>query len=58
MSDVAQVPGMSDAMTAAVAVMRAAQDMAANTVALVSPAETTAQGRAPLPYSKVLDKLA
>ncbi len=58
MSDVGQVPAMSAAMAVAVAVMRAAQEMATNTVALVAPVDASATGRAPLPYSRVLDKLA
>ena len=58
MSDVGQLPGMSSAMTAAIAVMKAAQQMAANTAALVATAKAGNDGRAPLPYSQFLDKLA
>ena len=58
MSDVGQLPGMSSAMTAAIAVMQAAQQMAANTAAIVAAGQAGSDGRAPLPYSQFLDKLA
>lgn len=58
MSDVGQLPAMNAAMATSVAVLKAAQDMAANTVALVATSVATSTGRAPLPYSKMLDKLA
>lgn len=49
---------MSAAMLASIAVLKAAQEMAANTAAIVSMAAAGAEGRAALPYSKMLDKLA
>jgi hypothetical protein len=58
MSDVAQVPAMSSAMVAAIEVMRAAQQMAASTAALMAVSAAGPEQRAPLPYSQMLDKLA
>lgn len=58
MSDIGSLPGMNSAMSAAIAVMQAAQQMAANTATIVAPVQTTPDGRTPLPYSQVLDKLA
>lgn len=45
-------------MVAAVAVMKAAQQMAANTAALLAASAAAPEGRASLPYSQMLDKLA
>lgn len=58
MSDIAQVPAMNAAMTATIAVLKAAQQMSANTANLVAAAASGVEGRAPLPYSQFLDKLA
>ncbi|MGL5447099.1 MAG: hypothetical protein ACRDBL_07320 [Rhabdaerophilum sp.] len=58
MSSVAQLPAMNAAMMTSIAVLRAAQEMSANTAALVAVASVGVDGRAPLPYSQMLDKLA
>ncbi|MBN8535040.1 MAG: hypothetical protein J0L51_13240 [Rhizobiales bacterium] len=58
MSSVAAAPAMNAAMTASVAVLKAAQEMGANAAALVAVAAAGAEGRAALPYSQMLDKLA
>lgn len=58
MSDIGSLPGMNAAMSAAVAVMQVAQQMAANTATIVAAGQTTSDGRTPLPYSQMLDKLA
>jgi hypothetical protein len=53
-----ELPAMNAAMSATVAVLRAAQAMSANSVALLASAAAPFGGRAPLPYSSLLDKLA
>lgn len=58
MSSIAQLPAMNAAMVASIAVLKAAQDMGSNTAALVAVAAAGAEGRAALPYSQMLDKLA
>lgn len=58
MTGIAQLPAMSAAMSATVAVLKAAQEMTANTAALVAVAASAGEGRAPLPYTQLIDKLA
>jgi hypothetical protein len=58
MSDVGQLPAMSAAMTAALAAMKAAQQMAASSALPVENAKVASDGRTPLPYSRFLDKLS
>lgn len=58
MSGIEQVVIGNAAMTAAVAVMQAAQQMSANAVGLLAGAVNTGDQRAPLAYSRMLDKLA
>lgn len=53
-----ELPAMNAAMTASVAVLKAAQAMSANTAVLLASAAAPSGGRAPLPYSSMLDKLA
>ncbi|MFY8114557.1 MAG: hypothetical protein ACOVOC_10095 [Rhabdaerophilum sp.] len=58
MSGIAEMPAMNGAMAATIAVLKAAQAMGANTAGLLATAANPPSGRAPLPYSSVLDKLA
>jgi hypothetical protein len=45
------------AMNATIAVIKAAQQMSASSIGLLAGAVNTADTRAALPYSRVLDKL-
>jgi hypothetical protein len=58
MSSIAQMPAMNAAMIASIAVLKAAQEMTANTAALVAVVSAGPEGRAALPYTQMLDKLA
>lgn len=58
MSDITKVAASNAAMEVAVAVAKANEKATEDMVAMLVASQAVPDGRAPLPYSQVLDKLA